>query len=169
MKRIALSLLLVCMLFASVQFTAAPVELVLNDMDVQNDLRDLGITSANPGVTVSNNPYIVLELVGGDISNRGTDWSTLLNTIGIPNSVLQTSDVLADPSLLQDVPAIIIDGSLGSSSGNQVSQSIVDILIREDITLILTGRSAWLLHRLSARSPSSQTASVATILAIETG
>ncbi len=169
MKRIGLSLLLVCMIISSIPFPAVHVELELNDMDVQNDLRDLGITSADPGVTVSNNPYIVLELVGGDISNLGTDWSALLNSMGIPNSVLQTSDVLADPSLLHDVPAIIIDGSLGSSNGNQVSQSIVDILIREDITLILTGRSAWLLHRLSARSPPSSTASVATILATESG
>jgi len=169
MKRITLSLLMVCMIFASIQFTAVPVELVLNDIDVQNDLKDLGITSADSGVTVSNNPYIVLELVGGDISNHGTDWSTLLDTMGIANSVLQTSAVLADPSLIHDVPAIIIDGSLGSSNGNQVSQNIVDLLIREDIPLILTGRSACLLHRLSARSPPSQTAPVATTLATAPG
>ncbi len=168
MKRVALSLLLACMIFASIQFTAAPVEL-LNDIDVQDDLKDLGITSADPGVTVSNNPYIVLELVGGDISTHGTNWSTLLNTMGVPNSVLQTSEVLADPSLLHNVPAVIIDGSLGSSSGNAVSQNLVNLLIQEDITLILTGRSAWLLHRLSARSPPSQTASVATILATAPG
>ncbi|MHA1613897.1 MAG: prenyltransferase/squalene oxidase repeat-containing protein, partial [Candidatus Thorarchaeota archaeon] len=169
MKRIALSLLLICMMLTSIPFTAAPVELGPNDMDVQNDLKNLGITSADPGVTVSNNPYIVLELVGGDISNHGTDWSTLLDTMGIPNTLFQTSDVLADPSLLHDVPAIILDGSLGSSNGNQVSQSIVDTLIREDIPLILTGRSAWLLHRLSTRSPPSQTAPVATTLTTAAG
>ena len=169
MKRIVLSLLLFCIIFSIIQFTVVPDELGLNQIDDMKELHDPRIVSADPGVSVSNNPYLVLELVGGDVHNRGADWISLLNSMGIPADLLQTIDVLSDPTLLQDSPAIILDGSLGSSNGNQVSQILVDLLIREDITLILTGRSAWLLHRLSGRSPPSQTALVATTLTTEPG
>lgn len=169
MKRVVLSLLLVCMIFGSIQFTAVPEELGLDQIVDLNEIQNPGIVSANPGLTVSNSPYIVLELVGGDVPHRGTVWVSLLNSMGIPTDLLQTSDVITDPTLLQSAPTIILDGSLGSSNGNQASQIIVDLLIREDITLILTGRSAWLMHRLSGRSPPSQTTPVATILATEPG
>ena len=96
MKRIVLSLLLVCMLFGSIQFTTGPTQLMLDDMGVQNDLMEIEIPSADSGVTIPSNPYIILELVGGDISNRGSDWSTILDTMGISNVVLQTSDVLSE-------------------------------------------------------------------------
>ncbi|TFG26065.1 hypothetical protein EU528_15045, partial [Candidatus Thorarchaeota archaeon] len=169
MKRIVLSLFLVCMLFGSIQFATGPNELVLNEPGIPNDMDDFRVISADPGVIVPTNPYIVLELVGGDISNTGSDWSSLLDEMGIPNILLQVGDILADPSLLNNAPALLIDGSLGSSSGTQVSQVLVNLLISEDIPLILTGRSAWMLHRLSGRSPPSQTAPVATTLATEPG
>ncbi|MGY5879088.1 MAG: prenyltransferase/squalene oxidase repeat-containing protein [Candidatus Thorarchaeota archaeon] len=164
MKRIVLSLLLVCILFGSFQFTSDSNLLMSDEAIIHNNLDDIGVISANPGVSIPSHPYIVLELGGGDISNRGSDWVAVLDAMGISNILLQTSDVLADSSLLDDAPAILLDGSLGSSSGNQVSQNLVDLLIRKDITLILTGRSAWLLHRLSGRSPPSMTAPVATTL-----
>ena len=155
------------MLFGSIPFTTSPNQLGLDDTGTQNDLDDLGVISTDPGVSISPNSYIVLELVGGDISNRGSSWAAILDGMGISNLVFQTSDILADPSLLHGAPAILIDGSLGSSSGNQVSQILLDLLIREDVTLILAGRSVWLLHRLSGRGPPSMTAPVATTLATE--
>ncbi|MGY5871477.1 MAG: prenyltransferase/squalene oxidase repeat-containing protein, partial [Candidatus Thorarchaeota archaeon] len=169
MKRIILSALLICLILGSIQFTTAPGEYTLNVDELQDNFEDLGVISANPGVTVSNSPYMVLELIGGDIPSHGSDWSTLLSSMGIPNNLLQTSDVLADPLLLRGSPVIVIDGSVGSSNGNQVSQNLVDLLVREDIALILTGQAAWLLHRLSGRSPPIQTASVATTLTVESG
>jgi len=164
MKRILLSLLLVCLIFSSIQLTAAPTDLTLDNVDIQNELDGYGL-SADPGVLIPSNPYIVLDMTGGDISSHGSDWSVLLNSIGVSNILYSTSEILADPGLVHNAPAIIIDGSLGSSSGTQVSQVLVDLLLREDIPLILTGQSAWLLHRLSGRSPTSVTAPVATTLA----
>ncbi|TFG95616.1 hypothetical protein E4H12_12915, partial [Candidatus Thorarchaeota archaeon] len=164
MKRILVSLLFICLIFGSIQFSAAPTELVFDDIDIQNELDDHGILSADPGLVISANPYIVLELTGGDISSHGSDWSALLNSFGVSNILYTTSDVLTNPTLIHNAPEIIIDGSLGSSSGTHVSQTIVDLLIREDIPLILTGQSAWLLHQLSGRSPSAMTAPVATTL-----
>ncbi|MGY5859248.1 MAG: prenyltransferase/squalene oxidase repeat-containing protein [Candidatus Thorarchaeota archaeon] len=165
MKRILLSLLLVCLIFSSIQLAAAPTGLVADDIGIQNELDGYGLLSADPGVLIPSNPYIVLELIGGDISSHGSDWSTLLSSIGVSNFLCTTSEVLADGGLIHNAPAIIIDGSLGSSSGTQVSQTVVDLLIREDIPLILTGQSAWLLHRLSGRGSPSMTAPVATTLA----
>ncbi|MHA1662986.1 MAG: prenyltransferase/squalene oxidase repeat-containing protein [Candidatus Thorarchaeota archaeon] len=165
MKRILLSLLLVCLIFSSIQLTAAPTDLMYNDVGVQDELDGYGLLSADPGVLIPSTPYIVLELTAGDISCHGSEWSALLNSIGVSNILYTTSEILADTELIHNAPAIIIDGSLGSSNGIQVSQAVVDLLIRQDIPLILTGQSTWMFHRLSGRSPPSTTALVATTLA----
>jgi len=120
--------------------------------------------AADSGLPYSASPYIVVEFPSGDISARGNSWSQLLSSRGIPNILLQTTDIISEPTLITGAPAIILDGSLGSSNGNAVTQSFVDILVKEDTTLMLTGHSAWLLHRLSGRVPPSQTAPVETTL-----
>ena len=125
---------------------------------------DLSHPSADSGITISNTPYIILELESGDITARGNDWSNLIGSIGISNIILSTSELLSNPSLIENAPALLIDGSLGSNDGNQVSSEVLDILNRADTPLLLTGRSVWLLHRLTGRNLPSLTALVATSL-----
>jgi len=136
---------------------ASPIEKELQIIDDHE-------IAADSGVPYSNIPYIVVELASGDIPSRGSSWSQILHSRGIPNTLLQTTDIISNPRLINNSPAIFLDGSLGSSNGNAVPQSLVDIFIKEDTTLILTGHSAWLLHRLSGRDPPSQTAPAETTL-----
>ncbi|MHA1963175.1 MAG: prenyltransferase/squalene oxidase repeat-containing protein [Candidatus Thorarchaeota archaeon] len=133
------------------------------DMATQDDFA----LSANPGVLVDPQPYIVLELSGDVIVNRGDAWSQLLNASGIVSQVLDINDVITNPELLDGVPAILVDASVGSANGASVSQTLIDILIQKDISLILTGRSAWILHRFRGRGPPSLTAP-ATVVLLET-
>lgn len=162
-RRVALAVLLLCVIFGSLQTISvdSPIS-IIDTLDTQPE--KMSKTTADPGVLYSNNPYIILELTSGDIPARGSSWSQLLTSLGIPNLLFDTTNVISDPSLVKNSPGILVDASLGSSSGNQVSQTIIDILIQYDSSLILTGRSAWLLHRLSGRSPPSQTAPAATLL-----
>jgi len=129
-----------------------------------NELEGQEILSADTGVSISPTHFIVLELIGGDIPSHGSAWISLLNSLGIANELHTTGAILGDPSILDSVTAIILDGSLGSSSGSQVSQTVVDLLIQKDLPMILTGRSTWLFHRLSGRGLPSVTAPVATTL-----
>jgi hypothetical protein len=83
------------------------------------------------------------------------------------SQVLDINDVITNPELLDGVPAILVDASVGSANGASVSQTLIDILIQKDISLILTGRSAWILHRFRGRGPPSLTAP-ATVVLLET-
>ncbi|MFW9794719.1 MAG: hypothetical protein ACFFEE_10480, partial [Candidatus Thorarchaeota archaeon] len=120
--------------------------------------------SADPGVTIDFAPYIVLEMNGGDITARGSLWSEILNSSGIISRVVDVSDVLNTPKVLDRVLMILIDASVGSGSGAIISQTLIDLLIRKDISLILTGRSAWILHRLRDVVPPSQAVPATTVL-----
>ena len=138
-------------------------------IDDQLDMVTLDDTalSADSGVAVDAKPYIVLELSGGGIAKRGNAWSQLLNSSGIVSRVVDVNDVTANPEILDGVPAIIVDASVGSAEGTTVSQTLIDILIQKDISMILTGRSAWILHRLRGTGPPSLTAPATEVL-IET-
>ncbi|MFW9838318.1 MAG: hypothetical protein ACFFE7_12415 [Candidatus Thorarchaeota archaeon] len=120
--------------------------------------------SADPPLMVDTEPYLVLEFSGGDISNRGTIWSQILNSSGMVSRVIDVADVIADSDLLTRVSVILVDASVGSGDGAAVSQTLIDLLIQKDITLILTGRSAWILHRLRGASPPSLTAPATVVL-----
>jgi prenyltransferase beta subunit len=109
-------------------------------------------------------PSIVLEMAGGDITPHGDTWSQMLNTSGIMNSLLDVSDVLSDPDTITGVTVMLVDASVGSGNGATVSQTTIDLLIRRDITLILMGRSAWILHRLRDAGPPSLVAPATTVL-----
>jgi len=166
MKRAILCIILVCSILCASQIniTANPIEPPVEPQLKVNDNYDI---AADSGLPYPNTPYIVVEFTSGDIPARGNSWSQLLFSRGIPNILLQTTDIISDPTLITGAPAIILDGSLGSSNGNAVSQSLVDSLIKEDTSLILAGHSAWLLYRLSGRDPPSQTAPVETTLIVQ--
>jgi prenyltransferase beta subunit len=123
--------------------------------------------SADPGLLVDASPYIVLELSSGAIVNRGGAWSQLLNASGIVSRVVDVNDVTANPEILDGTPAIIVDASVGSADGTTVSQALIGILVQKDISMILTGRSSWILHRLRGAGPPSLTAP-ATVVLLET-
>jgi prenyltransferase beta subunit len=163
MRQTILCFILVCAILCTSQISlvAAPIE---SPSENQPDIQDGHQIAADSGIPCPSSQYIVLEMTSGDIPQRGSAWSQLLDSRGIPNILLQTTDVIVDPSLITAAPAIILDGSLGSSNGSMLSQSVVDALVKEDISLILVGRSAWLLHRLSGRGPPSLTAPIETTL-----
>jgi len=155
-------------LFACIILFAIPTDPVIVPTGItaenQFDVRDTDLGAADIGITLQSNPYIVLELTSGDVPGRGDAWSQLLSSKGVANVPLRIDDVLLNPSMISGTPAILLDGSLGSYSGDLVPQALIDLLIREDTSLILTGRSAWLLHRYSGRGSPSLTAPAETIL-----
>jgi prenyltransferase beta subunit len=120
--------------------------------------------SANSAILVSGQQYIVIEMTGGDITSHGDEWSQLLNASGIVSNVVEVSDVITTPDVLDDSPAIIVDASIGSSDGATAPQAFIDILVQKDISLILTGRSSWILHRLRGTDPPSLTAPATVVL-----
>ncbi|MFX1578893.1 MAG: hypothetical protein ACFFBJ_04545, partial [Promethearchaeota archaeon] len=111
--------------------------------------------SANSAILASGQQYIVIEMTGGDITSHGDEWSQLLNASGIVSNVVEASDVITTPDILDDSPAIVVDASIGSSNGSIAPQALIDILVQKDISLILTGRSSWILHRLRGTDPPS--------------
>ncbi len=163
MKQALICTLFVCTILFAIPMTAviAPIG---DTAEEQFNVEETDLSAADAGITRPSNPYIVLELTSGDVPARGDAWSQLLSSKGIPNVLLRTEDVLLNSSVISDTPAILLDGSLGSYSGNLVSQSLIDLLIRLDTSLILTGRSAWLLHRYSGRGSPSLTAPAETKL-----
>ncbi|MHA2359729.1 MAG: prenyltransferase/squalene oxidase repeat-containing protein, partial [Candidatus Thorarchaeota archaeon] len=126
--------------------------------------QEVAIPSASPGILIETGPYIVLELRGGDITTSGNAWSQMLNSSGIVSRVFDVSEILSYPNLLDKVSVMIIDASVGSGNGSTVSQTMIDLLIRKDISLILTGRSAWILHRLRDEGPPSLAVPASTVL-----
>jgi len=166
MKRTILCIILVCsIIFASqTSLVIAPPE---SPAEHQLEIKESSNIATDSGVPYPNIPYIVVELMSGDIPARGNTWSQLLLSRGIPNILLETTDIISDSTLIASAPVIILDGSLGSSNGNAVPQSLVDTFIKEDAPLILAGRSAWLLHRLSSRGLPSLIAPVETTLIVK--
>ena len=162
MKRGLIVLIFVVMLFVN------PTSTSIQDgsPDNEDSIKSLGeyTTSAGPGVSVVGYPYIVLELPGESIPNRGGVWSQLLNASGLVSNVITVSQIVSNPELLNGAPLVIVDASVGSGDGTAVTQELIDILIQKDISLILTGRSAWILHRLRGTSPPSLTAPATVVL-----
>ena len=162
MKRALLILIIAFMLLATPMDTTN----LEGPFDSQLDSAPLddSTLSADPGVLVDASPYLVLELSGGVIPNRGSTWSQLLNSSGIVNRIVDVNEVTMNPEILDGVPAIIVDASVGSGDGTAVSQMLIDILVQKDVALILTGRSVWILHRLRGDGPPSLTAPATVVL-----
>ncbi|MGD9396725.1 MAG: terpene cyclase/mutase family protein, partial [Candidatus Thorarchaeota archaeon] len=161
--RRALLVLIIAFMMLATPMNTTNLEGSLEDISGQTPMDNIEL-SADPGVLVTVSPYLVLEMSGGDIPNRGTNWSQRLNSSGIISRVVDLSDVTTNPDTLDGVPAIVVDASVGSGDGMTVSQTLIDILIQKDIALILTGRSAWILHRLRGDSPPSLTAPATVVL-----
>ena len=116
--------------------------------------------ASEQGAPLDMNPYLVIERPNSSIPARGRLWSQVLNSSGIVNHVFNVEEVLAQPALLRDVPAVLVDGSLGSGNGSLAPSSFLRLLISNDAPLILTGRAAWILHELRATGLPTVTAAV---------
>ncbi|MFW9967740.1 MAG: prenyltransferase/squalene oxidase repeat-containing protein, partial [Candidatus Thorarchaeota archaeon] len=113
------------------------------------------LVAADDGKVIDWSPIVVLEMPGYSIPARGSTWLHLLQEEGIPAHVVTTTELIADPTIIHAAPVILVDGSLGADSGSHVPAAFVDLLVGEDASMILTGRSAWLLHLLRERGPPS--------------
>ncbi|MHA2300478.1 MAG: hypothetical protein ACXACD_05945, partial [Candidatus Thorarchaeota archaeon] len=111
--------------------------------------------SADGGVVIDWSPVIVLELPGYSIPARGSTWLQMLQSEGIAASVVTISELLADSTIIHAAPVILVDGSLGADDASHVPAALVSLLIGEDVSIVLTGRAAWLLHLLRGRGPPS--------------
>jgi prenyltransferase beta subunit len=122
------------------------------------------ILSADDGIVIDWSPVIVLEMPGYSIPARGSTWLQVLRSEGIVASVVTVSELMADPTIIHAAPVILVDGSLGADNGSHISLALIDILVGEDASIVLTGRSAWRLHLLRERGPPSEIALSATQL-----
>ena len=161
MRRTLILTIVVIILLATPMATAGPEEFTGDRMRLQ---QEPATPSAGPGVPIDIAPFIVLEMAGGDVALHGSSWSQLLNASGIMNRLLDVNDVLNDPDSITDVTVMLVDASVGSGNGATVSQLLIDLLILRDISLILTGRSTWILHRLRNLGPPSLAVSATTVL-----
>ena len=119
------------------------------------DVDSTHLISADDGVIIDRSPVIVLEMPGHSIPARGSTWLQVLQSEGVAASVVTVSDLLADPTIMDAAPIILVDGSLGADDASHVPAALVDLLIGEDVSIILAGRAAWLLHLLRDRGPPS--------------
>ncbi len=116
------------------------------------------ILSAESGVPTQFGPYIAIELVGGSVVNKGSGLVTVLDDAGIVSELHTMSEVLTQPSLLDNAQTLILDGSCGSGDGSTISSQFITLLVRLDLPTILVGRAAWLIHRLRQTNPPGVTA-----------
>ncbi|MFX1330385.1 MAG: hypothetical protein ACFE9W_02415 [Promethearchaeota archaeon] len=156
-RRLVLGIIIITIAWTS------PLVLSSESSSFQQDARQIDaksshIVSADDGVIIDWSPVIVLELPGYSIPARGSRWLQILQSEGVAASVVTVSDLLVDPTIIDAAPAILIDGSLGADDASHVPAALVDLLIGEDVSIVLTGRAAWLLHLLRGRGPPSGTA-----------
>ncbi|MCF2136505.1 MAG: hypothetical protein K9W43_04610 [Candidatus Thorarchaeota archaeon] len=118
-----------------------------------------------PGSFASDSPtrstsqgYLIIDFPAANISSHALDWSTLLNESGLVSRVVSVSQVLATPAIVRNASAIILDASVGSGNGTVVTKDLIDLLVREDRPLIITGRAAWISHRFRGSGSPLQTA-----------
>ncbi len=128
---------------------------------VQNELMH---PAAEPVVSVDFGHYIIIELPGALLPSHGLTLSLFLTEQGIVHALYTVNEVLANPALLSNAQALIIDSSCGSDDGSAVSEEFIALLVRMDLPTILVGRAAWLVHRLRQTSPPSTTASIESYL-----
>ncbi|MHA2371398.1 MAG: prenyltransferase/squalene oxidase repeat-containing protein [Candidatus Thorarchaeota archaeon] len=120
--------------------------------------------AADAGVSIEMSPYIILELQNASIPSKGVEWSNILTGYGIVSRVVSIAELLSAPSILEGAPAVLVDASVGSENASMVPDSIIQLLTQTDVSLILTGHAAWLLHRLRETGPPSATAPSSSVL-----
>ncbi|MFW9887732.1 MAG: hypothetical protein ACFFER_06085 [Candidatus Thorarchaeota archaeon] len=153
-RRLLLGMILIIIAWTSplvLSNDSSPLQLdaTLSDVDSAH------LVSADDGVIIDWSPIIVLEMPGHSIPARGSTWLQILHSEGVAASVVTVSDLLADPTIIDTAPIILVDGSLGADDASHVPAALVDLLIGEDVSIVLTGRAAWLLHLLRDRGPPS--------------
>lgn len=161
MRRTLIVVIVVIILMASPIDTTNPEEIIDNRMRLQQDIT---IPSSDTGVSIDTRPTIVLEMTGGDVTPHGDVWSQKLNASGIVSHAMDVNDILSNPDRLDKVTVMLVDASVGSGNGTTISQEMINLLIRRDISMILTGRSAWILHRLRDIGPPFLAAPATTVL-----
>ncbi|UCE10417.1 MAG: hypothetical protein JSW61_00400 [Candidatus Thorarchaeota archaeon] len=116
------------------------------------------VISGIQGTEVEMNKYVVVELLGSSIPGHGLDMTELLTKEGIVATLLNCDEIAANPYLLEKVPVVILDASIGSSNGTEVDEAFINTLVLSSAPLVLMGRASWILHRLRDQSPPSKTA-----------
>ena len=132
-------------------------------------LEDSFTLSADSGVLVQLGSYVVVNLPGAAIPDRGGEIENLLASFGVHTQLTTVSDALSDPEVIESAQVIVLDASLGSDDGSIVPSEFITLLLRYDKPLVMIGRATWLLHRLRGLGSPSQTASVNTLLQTSVG
>ncbi len=114
--------------------------------------------SAEPPVPFDGRVCLVVEHVGGDVVSRAVAWASLIEGSGIVSRVVTDSQIEANASLLDSGAVVVLDPSTGSGNGSELSQTVLDNLVRADLPIVLLGRAAWLEHRLQGLAPPLETA-----------
>ncbi|MFW9953796.1 MAG: prenyltransferase/squalene oxidase repeat-containing protein [Candidatus Thorarchaeota archaeon] len=109
-------------------------------------------TSATSGVHVSLGTYIIIQYSGQSVEAHGEALLQLCKSEGIVAELHEVSELLLNPTPLDDAIAVIIDGSLGSENGSLVSSTFLSYLVQIDKPVILVGQSAWLLPILKGEN-----------------
>ncbi|MFX0054576.1 MAG: prenyltransferase/squalene oxidase repeat-containing protein [Candidatus Hermodarchaeota archaeon] len=153
-RRLVLGIIIIAIAWTSPLVLSSGYSPLLQDA-AHLDVNPAHIVSADDGVIIDWSPVIVLELPGHSIPARGSTWVQVLQSAGVAASVVTVSDLLVEPTIIHAAPLILVDGSLGADDASHVPAALVDLLIGEDVSIVLTGRAAWLLHLLRGRGPPS--------------
>ncbi|MHA1927653.1 MAG: prenyltransferase/squalene oxidase repeat-containing protein, partial [Candidatus Thorarchaeota archaeon] len=128
--------------------------------------QDQALTSATEGIPADVGEYLILQLPGQTTPARGASLNSLLTTSGIVSEVVNSLEIALITTCLRDAPLTIIDASVGSNQGANVSDEVVSLLIQYDRPIILLGEAGWLVHRLHGGGPPLITAPVTQTLTI---
>jgi len=108
--------------------------------------------ASGPGTRVNPTPYLVIEMLGASIPARAAEWSRFLNNSGVASHTSTVDEILAHDAIIENAPVVILDASTGADNGSLLPDLFIQTLIAYDSCLILTGRAAWVLHRLKGTS-----------------
>jgi len=108
--------------------------------------------ASGTGTAVDARPYVVIELPNSSIPARAAEWSRFLNNSGVVSHVSTVDEILVHNAIIENAPVVILDASTGADNGTLLPDLFIQALIAYDSCLILTGRAAWILHRLKGTS-----------------
>ncbi|MGY5851987.1 MAG: hypothetical protein RTU92_00300, partial [Candidatus Thorarchaeota archaeon] len=112
--------------------------------------------SADSGVPSDMGPILIVELTNSDIGPYGNQLKTMLENYGLVVRVVNVSDVISTPSIVDGAQAVVLDASLGSNDGTVVPDALITAMILADAPVVVMGRASWLLHRIRELGPPSQ-------------
>jgi len=127
------------------------------------------VPASDEGVPLDGSPYAVIDIPNSTLPSHGAAWSVLLNQSGLVSHLFHAKEISAQPSLVDGAPVIIIDASVGSDNGENVSDDFLNVLIQRDAPVVLLGRAAWLLHRVRGMPAPQLTSNATGMLLAEEG